>query len=114
MDSIFDTPTPRVVREEHLASLSPPGRRIAETIVAISRASWASSWHRHAEHRIWRAIHELGRDRESLGLDVDACAELRRLADAAGGWVAWTSRPKLVEMPGWLVLHRAWVRRHPE
>lgn len=73
-----------------------------------------SPWHRHAEHRIWRAIHEAGSDRESLGLDATACTELRRLADDARGWVAWTSRPKLVEMPAWLVLHRSWDARHPE
>jgi hypothetical protein len=47
-------------------------------------------------------------------LDPVACAELRRLADVAGGWVAWTSRPKLIEMPNWLVLHRNWTRNHPE
>jgi len=114
MATLSDEPTTRIVRPDELARLSAPAREIAEAIVELSRAACSHPWPPDAEHRVWRALHHDGPDRAALGVSFAEAARLRALADAAGGWVTWSTHPVFVERAAWLSLHRAWADQHPE
>ncbi|MBK7978083.1 MAG: hypothetical protein IPK07_34170 [Deltaproteobacteria bacterium] len=114
MAPLGDEHTTRVIRPAQLALLSTPALEIAETIVRASRSCYAQTWRRDTEHRVWRATTHDGSDRAALGFGADECANLRRLAHAAGGWVAWTTNPVFVPLASWLALHRTWAELNPE
>lgn len=109
-----EDPTTRVLRADQLRLLPAPARAVASEIVRLSTETWAQTWRPDAEHVVWRAAHHDGANRTELGFTLRDAARLRALADAAQGWVAWSTNPIFIPMASWLVLHRTWCERHPE
>lgn len=90
----------------HLEALAPHARRLAELLGGLSMLVWREPWRRHLEHQAWQALQEAGADRETLGLDALACAELRQRAHEAGGWIIDSDGPRFVPAPTWRVASR--------
>jgi hypothetical protein len=65
-------------------------------MVELCRAAYGTDWADHLEYALWHAVVQGPMDFGRIHLDQGTLDELRRLADACGGWIR-TDRDGTVE-----------------
>jgi hypothetical protein len=78
---------------------------------AISERAYNASWENGLEFALWEAVERGPRPFGRDGVYPDDIEALKRLSNAAGGWLHWTEddaqeQPQLVALPEWERLYR--------
>lgn len=79
-----------------MTALGRAQERLRSRMSALCRAAYGTDWADHLEYALWHAVVQGPMDFGRIRLDAEVLAELRALADAAGGWIQ-TDRSGAVE-----------------
>jgi hypothetical protein len=98
-----------------LTDLAPAARALADAMSGLSEAAWHAAWMEGTEYALWAAVVDGPYTWGRLVITPLQIAGLRRLADAAGGWVVHDDEREETFMPmaEWLARFAAWRPRAP-
>ena len=86
-----------------LLKLEPKARELAEYMSALSEEAYCAGWMDGLEFELWEVVINGPRRCGRLQITHDHIAQLRRLSEAAGGWIVFDDNEEesLLPMEDW-------------
>ncbi len=95
-----------------LRTLEPEAQELAEYMSELSEQAYYAGWMRGLEFELWDAAVNGRREYGRLSITDEHISELRRLSEAAHGWIVFDEKREeiLLPMKKWKERFEAWKR----
>ena len=95
-----------------LRTLEPEAHELAEYMSELSEQAYYAGWMRDLEFELWDAVVNGPREYGRLLITEEHIGELRRLSEAARGWIVFDDKHEEILLPikKWMERFETWKR----